>query len=144
MVDLYDYWTVTQLSQLKGWFIPSTDKLWINIERCSSSIFSLNSLLLTNIWKPRPFKTVTLSTQASLMVWRTLNSTHLPQSQKISTPTSLKTFEMLIPNVSLYDWEQKGITSIGHMFKERTLKSFLSLQTYLPLIITYTSEYLTS
>lgn len=67
MTDLRDYWVATRLSQLRSWFNPSPDKLWIDIEQNASPTPSLNTLLLVDVWKPWPLKNLPLSIQASLL-----------------------------------------------------------------------------
>lgn len=74
MTDLHDYWVATHLSHIQSWFSPSTDKLWIDIEKTTSPVPSLNHLLIADIWKPWPIKHLPLPTQASLIVWRAFSS----------------------------------------------------------------------
>lgn len=45
MTDLQDYWVAAHLTNIQSWFSSSTEKLWIDIERTTSSTPSLHSLL---------------------------------------------------------------------------------------------------
>lgn len=68
-------------------------------------------------------KTLPLSTQASLLEYRTFYSLNPPQLEKFSIPMPLKVLETIIPHLSFHKWETRGISTLEHTFKDLTLKS---------------------
>lgn len=121
---LWDYYRASLLTQLKVWYTNISDAPWCNIEQTLSPTKDLFSLLLLDNRLPY----LPLTIQASLMAWRDLcSSTHSPD-KATEVPIPIDILTKAIPNITITDWHNKGITHIADLFHNDHLKTFHSLQ----------------
>lgn len=125
---LKDYYTVTILDQLRGWFNQSAPKPWCQLEQSWLFPYSPRSLLIdhkvlhTNISIDHP------TIHASLHAWSHVKEvTYLKtHSTKISIP--LESLHWLIPNISLSLWMNREVLHLKDLMKDDILMSFPVIQ----------------
>lgn len=76
IVDLHDYLTATHLDHLKHRFNPSTETLWLDIEKGVNKTPNLSSLLYADTWEELDLSVCLPTTRASIQAWRAI--IHIP------------------------------------------------------------------
>lgn len=109
IVDLANYYYAFILTQLKFWFHPSPDTLWVHMESALSGITDLKALLIADIWCTLNLVNLPPTVQASIRAWRKLTqgSVHPIPNSDVLTP--LSSLDILIPHLLTKSWSKLGI-----------------------------------
>ena len=106
--DIRNYYYAAILDQMKYWFSPQKDKLWLNIEQDSTKASDLYTLALANIVLPKVVNPNLLSIKATLFAWKHIlsKSRHLGNKSKLYLPTEIINYCKI--RMSVDDWIKQG------------------------------------
>lgn len=113
--DMHKYYYATLLDQMKYWFFPNDDKLWLSIEREITKGNDLFALSVAYMIFPKVIVPKLLSIKATLLAWKFLVSNFhaLGHLQKIPIP--LRALDYCRGRLSMNKWIAEGFNFYVHL-----------------------------
>ena len=106
--DIRNYYFASILDQMKHWFNPTNDKLWVNIERLATHNFDLPSLAIASAIIPKITIPNLISIKTTLFAWKHILSKtrHVEKKAKLHLPTEVINYCRI--RFSVNEWISNG------------------------------------
>lgn len=127
-ITIVDYHMAVTLDQIKHWWHNSPDKQWVSTELSLTNNINWKVILLDPTGSSPCTRTFPLTIETTVKYWKSLITGNSPQSGTSQLSIPLDFVHLHIPNLSLFSWIAKGITTLDELYDGCHIKPFLALQ----------------
>lgn len=128
LVTLKDFYTSSILAQLKTWFPQANSTRWKELERNQTQGNHLYHFLLASQHSSLQTTSLSPTIMASFQAWKLLLTTPFQNSTTTLLTLPLLSLSIIIPNLNVTRWVEKGIKGIDDPLIGTCPKTFSSLQ----------------